>query len=99
VGLDVLVHGEFERTDMVEYFDGFAFTSNGGVLSYGSRCVKPRIIFEPATKESGIAVGATIRQQLLNTVNSKAKFAATDTRDWRTRSGSVTIRSRLGITI
>jgi len=49
VGLDVLVHGEFERTDMVEFFGeklaGFAFTQNGWVQSYGSRCVKPPIIF------------------------------------------------------
>ena len=49
LGLDVLVHGEFERTDMVEFFgeklDGFAFTSNGWVQSYGSRCVKPPVIF------------------------------------------------------
>jgi 5-methyltetrahydropteroyltriglutamate--homocysteine methyltransferase len=49
IGLDVLVHGEFERNDMVEYFgeqlDGFAFTQNGWVQSYGSRCVKPPIIF------------------------------------------------------
>ena len=49
IGLDVLVHGEFERNDMVEYFgellDGFAFTSNGWVQSYGTRCVKPPIIF------------------------------------------------------
>ena len=49
VGLDVLVHGEAERNDMVEYFGellgGFAFTQNGWVQSYGSRCVKPPIIF------------------------------------------------------
>jgi 5-methyltetrahydropteroyltriglutamate--homocysteine methyltransferase len=49
VGLDVLVHGEFERTDMVEYFGeqliGFVFTENGWVQSYGSRCVKPPVIF------------------------------------------------------
>ncbi len=49
VGLDVLVHGEFERSDMVEYFgeqlEGFVFTRNGWVQSYGSRCVKPPIIF------------------------------------------------------
>ncbi|GGG23131.1 5-methyltetrahydropteroyltriglutamate--homocysteine S-methyltransferase [Paenibacillus abyssi] len=49
LGLDVLVHGEFERTDMVEFFGeklaGFAFTQNGWVQSYGSRCVKPPIIF------------------------------------------------------
>lgn len=47
--LDVLVHGEAERNDMVEYFgellEGFAFTQNGWVQSYGSRCVKPPIIF------------------------------------------------------
>lgn len=49
IGLDVLVHGEFERNDMVEYFgeklDGFAFTHLGWVQSYGTRCVKPPIIF------------------------------------------------------
>ena len=49
VGLDVLVHGEFERNDMVEYFgehlDGFVFSENGWVQSYGSRCVKPPIIY------------------------------------------------------
>jgi 5-methyltetrahydropteroyltriglutamate--homocysteine methyltransferase len=49
VGLDVLVHGEFERNDMVEYFgeflSGFAFTRNGWVQSYGSRCVKPPVIY------------------------------------------------------
>lgn len=49
IGLDVFVHGEFERTDMVEYFgeklSGFAFTKNAWVVSYGSRCVKPPIIY------------------------------------------------------
>ncbi|WP_080057978.1 5-methyltetrahydropteroyltriglutamate--homocysteine S-methyltransferase [Spirosoma aerolatum] len=49
LGLDVLVHGEFERNDMVEYFgellDGFAFSENGWVQSYGSRCVKPPILY------------------------------------------------------
>lgn len=49
IGIDVLVHGEFERTDMVEYFgqqlSGFAFTENGWVQSYGSRYVRPPIIF------------------------------------------------------
>ncbi|HLT86933.1 MAG TPA: 5-methyltetrahydropteroyltriglutamate--homocysteine S-methyltransferase [Sphingobacterium sp.] len=47
--IDVLVHGEFERNDMVEYFGeqlaGYAFTKNGWVQSYGSRCVKPPIIY------------------------------------------------------
>lgn len=49
LGLDVLVHGEAERNDMVEYFgellDGYAFTQNGWVQSYGSRCVKPPILY------------------------------------------------------
>ena len=49
IGIDVLVHGEFERNDMVEYFgeqlSGFAFTKKGWVQSYGSRCVKPPIIY------------------------------------------------------
>lgn len=48
-GIDVLVHGEFERNDMVEYFgeqlSGFTFSQNGWVQSYGSRCVKPPIIY------------------------------------------------------
>ncbi|MCR8643781.1 5-methyltetrahydropteroyltriglutamate--homocysteine S-methyltransferase [Paenibacillus sp. N1-5-1-14] len=49
IGIDVLVHGEFERTDMVEFFGeklgGFAFTQHGWVQSYGSRCVKPPVIY------------------------------------------------------
>ncbi|MBU6441381.1 MAG: 5-methyltetrahydropteroyltriglutamate--homocysteine S-methyltransferase [Betaproteobacteria bacterium] len=49
LGLDVLVHGEAERNDMVEYFgeqlEGYAFSRNGWVQSYGSRCVKPPILF------------------------------------------------------
>ena len=49
IGIDVLVHGEFERNDMVEYFgeqlEGFVFSENGWVQSYGSRCVKPPIIY------------------------------------------------------
>jgi hypothetical protein len=46
---DLLVHGEFERNDMVEHFgeqlSGFVFTANGWVQSYGSRCVKPPVLF------------------------------------------------------
>lgn len=49
IGIDVLVHGEYERNDMVEYFgeqlSGFTFTQNGWVQSYGSRCVKPPVIY------------------------------------------------------
>ncbi|MFT4196659.1 MAG: 5-methyltetrahydropteroyltriglutamate--homocysteine S-methyltransferase [Pseudoxanthomonas sp.] len=60
IGLDVLVHGEFERNDMVEYFgeqlDGFAFTGNGWVQSYGSRCVKPPIIWGDVTRPAPMTV-------------------------------------------
>ncbi|HOV78454.1 MAG TPA: 5-methyltetrahydropteroyltriglutamate--homocysteine S-methyltransferase, partial [Sedimentisphaerales bacterium] len=60
VGLDVLVHGEPERNDMVEYFgemlDGFAFTRNGWVQSYGSRCVKPPIIFGDVSRPNPMTV-------------------------------------------
>lgn len=60
IGLDVLVHGEFERTDMVEYFgeqlDGFAFTENGWVQSYGSRYVKPPIIFGDVSRPQAMTV-------------------------------------------
>jgi 5-methyltetrahydropteroyltriglutamate--homocysteine methyltransferase len=60
LGLDVLVHGEFERNDMVEYFgerlDGFAFTRNGWVQSYGSRCVKPPVIFGDVSRPAPMTV-------------------------------------------
>ncbi|MFW6386897.1 MAG: 5-methyltetrahydropteroyltriglutamate--homocysteine S-methyltransferase [Bacillota bacterium] len=60
LGLDVLVHGEFERNDMVEYFgqnmDGFIFTENGWVQSYGTRGVKPPIIFGDIDRGSPITV-------------------------------------------
>ncbi len=59
-GLDVLVHGEPERNDMVEYFGeqlkGFAFTQNGWVQSYGSRCVKPPIIFGDVSRPKAMTV-------------------------------------------
>ena len=60
VGLDVLVHGEFERNDMVEYFGeqlaGFAVTENGWVQSYGSRCVKPPIIYGDVARKQPMTV-------------------------------------------
>ncbi|WP_338559131.1 5-methyltetrahydropteroyltriglutamate--homocysteine S-methyltransferase [Erwinia sp. E_sp_B04_7] len=60
LGLDVLVHGEAERNDMVEYFgenlDGFAFTQNGWVQSYGSRCVKPPVIIGDISRPEAITV-------------------------------------------
>ncbi|MGD9554200.1 MAG: 5-methyltetrahydropteroyltriglutamate--homocysteine S-methyltransferase, partial [Arcobacteraceae bacterium] len=60
IGLDVLVHGEPERNDMVEYFgelmDGFAFTSNAWVQSYGSRCVKPPLIYGDVSRPNPMTV-------------------------------------------
>ncbi len=60
LGLDVLVHGEAERNDMVEYFgehlDGFVFTQNGWVQSYGSRCVKPPVIIGDISRPEAITV-------------------------------------------
>ncbi len=60
LGLDVLVHGEFERNDMVEYFGerltGFAFTKYGWVQSYGSRCVKPPIIYGDVDRPKAMTV-------------------------------------------
>jgi 5-methyltetrahydropteroyltriglutamate--homocysteine methyltransferase len=69
IGLDVLVHGEFERTDMVEYFGeqlgGFAFTRNGWVQSYGSRCVKPPIIYGDVEFVRPMTVAETVYAQSL----------------------------------
>ncbi|MBW8364101.1 MAG: 5-methyltetrahydropteroyltriglutamate--homocysteine S-methyltransferase [Rhizobium sp.] len=60
LGLDVLVHGEAERNDMVEYFGeqlaGFAFSQNGWVQSYGSRCVKPPIIYGDVSRPRPMTV-------------------------------------------
>ncbi|WP_414621372.1 5-methyltetrahydropteroyltriglutamate--homocysteine S-methyltransferase [Calothrix sp. CCY 0018] len=67
--LDVLVHGEFERTDMVEYFgqqlQGFAFTQNGWVQSYGSRCVRPPIIYGDVIRTQAMTVDEFIYAQSL----------------------------------
>lgn len=60
IGLDVLVHGEFERNDMVEYFGerlaGFAFTEHGWVQSYGSRCVKPPVLYGDVARATPMTV-------------------------------------------
>ena len=59
-GLDMLVHGEFERNDMVQYFGeklaGFAFTVNGWVQSYGSRCVRPPILYGDVSRPEPMTV-------------------------------------------
>ncbi len=60
IGLDMPVHGEFERNDMVEYFgeqlDGFLFTANGWVQSYGTRCVKPPVIYGDVSRPAPMTV-------------------------------------------
>ncbi|NLN66999.1 MAG: 5-methyltetrahydropteroyltriglutamate--homocysteine S-methyltransferase [Alcaligenaceae bacterium] len=69
VGLDVLVHGEPERNDMVEYFGellaGYAFTENGWVQSYGSRCVKPPLIYGDVARVMPMTVEWTAYAQSL----------------------------------
>ena len=69
LGLDMLVHGEFERNDMVEYFgeqlSGFAFTRLGWVQSYGSRCVKPPLIFGDVSRPQPMTVAWSAYAQSL----------------------------------
>ncbi|WP_457622658.1 5-methyltetrahydropteroyltriglutamate--homocysteine S-methyltransferase [Persephonella sp.] len=69
IGLDVFVHGEFERTDMVEFFGekmgGFAFTKNGWVQSYGTRCVRPPIIYGDVSRPEAMTVKEIVYAQSL----------------------------------
>ncbi|TWI67362.1 methionine synthase (B12-independent) [Pseudoduganella lurida] len=69
LGLDVFVHGEAERNDMVEYFgeqlEGYAFSQNGWVQSYGSRCVKPPILFGDISRPQPMTVAWTAYAQSL----------------------------------
>jgi 5-methyltetrahydropteroyltriglutamate--homocysteine methyltransferase len=69
IGIDVLVHGEFERTDMVEHFahllDGYHFTTNGWVQSYGSRCVKPPVIYGDVMDRGAMTLEDTLYAQSL----------------------------------
>ena len=69
IGLDVLVHGEPERNDMVQYFaenlDGFAVTQNGWVQSYGSRCTRPSILWGDVSRPAPITVAWTTYTQSL----------------------------------
>ena len=69
IGLDVLVHGEPERNDMVQYFaehlDGFAVTENGWVQSYGSRCTRPSILWGDVSRPAPITVDWSVYTQSL----------------------------------
>lgn len=83
IGLDVLVHGEFERNDMVEYFgellEGFAFTKYGWVQSYGSRCVKPPIIYGDVQRPEAMTVKWTSYAQSLTDKPVKGMLTGPDT--------------------
>jgi len=76
IGLDVLVHGEFERNDMVQYFgeqlSGFVFTKHGWVQSYGSRYVRPPILFGDVSRPEPMTVGWWRYSQSLTTKPMKA---------------------------
>lgn len=67
IDLDVFVHGEFERNDMVEYFgeklEGYLFTENGWVQSYGTRCVKPPIIWSDIHRNNSLTVDYAVYSQ------------------------------------
>ncbi len=75
IGLDVPVHGEFERNDMVEYFgeqlEGFVFTKNGWVQSYGARCVKPPVIFGDVSRAKPMTVAWSTYAQSLTKLPMK----------------------------
>ena len=69
IGLDVLVHGEYERNDMVEYFgenlDGYIFTEKAWVQSYGTRCVKPPIVWGDISRNKSMTVDWSVYAQSL----------------------------------
>ncbi len=71
IGIDMPVHGEFERNDMVEFFgeqlEGFAFTAAGWVQSYGSRCVKPPLLWGTVSRPRAMTVAETVYAQSLTT--------------------------------
>ena len=80
IGLDVLVHGEPERNDMVQYFaehlDGFATTEFGWVQSYGTRCVRPPVLYADVSRPSPITVGWSTYAQSLTDRPVKAMLTA-----------------------
>lgn len=69
IGLDVLVHGEFERNDMVEYFgenlEGYIFTEKAWVQSYGTRCVKPPVVWGDVSRSQSMTVDYSVYAQSL----------------------------------
>ena len=83
LGIDVLVHGEAERNDMVEYFgeqlEGVGFTKNGWVQSYGSRCVKPPLIYGDVSRPKAMTVDwAVFAQSLISQAVSRVVLTGAD---------------------
>lgn len=112
LGLDVLVHGEFERTDMVEYFgdqlDGFFTTANGWVQSYGSRCVKPPVLYGDVVRPAPMTVEWTAFAQHLTDRPLKGMLTGPvtilewsfvrDDQDWATTARQVALALRDEVT-
>ncbi|MGN0886765.1 MAG: 5-methyltetrahydropteroyltriglutamate--homocysteine S-methyltransferase [Candidatus Spyradenecus sp.] len=97
IGLDVLVHGEFERNDMVEFFgehlSGFRFTSNGWVQSYGTRCVKPPVIWGDVSRQEPMTVEMSVYAQSLSTKPVKGMLTGPVTiLNWSFPREDITIR-------
>lgn len=97
IGLDVLVHGEFERNDMVEFFgehlSGFRFTSNGWVQSYGTRCVKPPVIWGDVSRQEPMTVEMAVYAQSLSTKPVKGMLTGPVTiLNWSFPREDITIR-------
>ncbi|HET8929444.1 MAG TPA: 5-methyltetrahydropteroyltriglutamate--homocysteine S-methyltransferase, partial [Acidimicrobiales bacterium] len=112
LGLDVLVHGEFERTDMVEYFgdqlEGFFTTANGWVQSYGSRCVKPPVLFGDVVRDTPMTVEWTKFAQNLTDLPMKGMLTGPvtilewsfvrDDQDWATSARQLALVLRDEVT-
>ena len=83
LGFDVLVHGEFERNDMVEYFgskmNGYVFTQNAWVQSYGTRCVKPPVVWSDVSRKAPITVEWSVYAQSLTDKPVKGMLTGTVT--------------------
>ncbi len=97
IGLDVLVHGEFERNDMVEYFgeclSGFLFTEKAWVQSYGTRCVKPPIVWGDVSREKPMTVAWSVYAQSLTSKPMKGMLTGPVTiLNWSFPREDITLR-------
>ena len=100
IGLDVLVHGEYERNDMVEYFGealgGFLFTEKAWVQSYGTRCVKPPVIWGDVYRKKSITVEWSVYAQSLTNKIMKGMLTGPVTiLNWSFQIGRASCRERV----